>query len=170
MRKKEKIIEIPASVVNRLQQDIKENGVIIYAHDKVPKSFINKNLIHPEVAEKCNLFYAAVSGSTPDNRAYMFLAPSRVDHERRGAVTDVDPIVFVSDLDSGAPAPSGIVTFHSEYEGRTEPLDIEASEVNMTELRGEVTTEIIPFDKAPERLKNAMHYVADKYKKKFDNK
>jgi len=168
MKTKTKKIIIPKTVIQQIQTDIDNHSVKIYNFNDLPSVFVGRNLIHPEIVSKSTEFYAACSGSTVENRAYMFIAAARLDHQGSNLVTDIDPIVMVAQLDDGQPYPSGAVNFHGSFSGRTEPLNPIGSSIRIEDLRNNITSETIPFEKAPPRLIEAMHYVADRYKKVFD--
>jgi hypothetical protein len=98
----------------------------------------------------------------------MYLAGIRIDKVKDQNVTDFDPIVLVSNIETGSQWPSGVVTFHSDYKGRTEILETKLVDVSVDELKKELKGKELSFDEAPERLKNAMHYSAEIYRKKLD--
>jgi hypothetical protein len=169
-RTHEKIIKVPNGVIDQIQQDIKGNGVKYYQCDEVPQAFIHKDLIHPQMFQKCIAVTVALSACCADNRNYMYLGGMRIDKDKRKGekVTDFDPIVMVSSIDTGSQSPSGVVTFHSDYEGRTKILETKLVDVSVDELKQEVNGKEMSFDEAPERLKNAMHFSAETYRKLMD--
>jgi hypothetical protein len=167
-RTRKKIIKIPNGVIDQIQEDIKSNSVRFYQCDEVPEVFIHKDLIHPEMFKKCIGVAAALSACCGDNRNYMYLAGMRVDEVKGESVTDFDPIVMVSNIETGTQSPSGVVAFHSNYEGRTEILETKLVDVSVDELKKEVKGRELSFDEAPERLKNAMHFSAEIYRKEMD--
>jgi len=138
--------------------------------DDVPEEFISKDLkdlFHPEVLSKCDTFVVAVSGCPAENRDYMFFTGLRNDRERNSQVNDLDPTGMVYDLSTESPAPSGIVVFHGDFEGRTEE-NYSISSKHVGEFKEEIKNKWIPFEEAPKRFTNAMHYVAKKYRDKID--
>ena len=167
-RTHQKIVKIPNGVIDQILQDVKNNGVRFYAFDEVPPVFIHKDLIHPKLFDKCIGATVAVSGCCADNRNYMYLGGIRIDKEKGQNVTDFDPVVLVSNIETGSQAPSGVVTFHADYEGRTEPLGSKLVDVSLDELKKELNGKELSFDEAPERLKNAMHYSAQVYRNELD--
>jgi len=164
----EKIIKIPNGVIDQIQQDIKSNSVKLYQCDEVPEVFIHKDLIHPKIFEKCIGVAVARSACCADNRNYMYLAGMRIDEAKGESVTDFDPIVMVSNIETGSESPSGVVAFHSDYEGRTEILETKLVDISIDELKKEVKGKELSFNIAPKRLKNAMHFSAEIYRKKMD--
>jgi len=164
----EKIIKIPNGVIDQIQQDITSNGVRFYRYDEVPEVFIHKDLVHPKMFNKCIGVAAALSACCADNRNYMYLAGIRTDKVKGQNVTDFDPIVLVSNIKTGSQATSGVVTFHSDYKERTKILETKLVDVSVDELKKEVESKELSFDEAPERLKNAMHYSAEVYRKELD--
>ncbi len=163
-----KVVKIPNGVIDQIQQDVKGNGVKFYQCDEVPQVFIHKDLIHPEMFQKCIGVATALSACCADNRNYMYLAGMRIDMVKGKKVTDFDPIVMVSNIETGSQSPSGVVTFHSDYEGRTEILETKLVDVSVDELKKEIRGEELSFDEATERLKNAMHYSAEIYRNEMD--
>ena len=168
MGKKKKIIPIPQETVQKIREDIENDGVKIYKLDNLPKEFIDKDLLHPDVCSKCDTFVASVSGSHTERREYMFIAGLRRDSEGDNQVTDIDPIGMVYDLSTESPAPSGIVIFHGNFEGRSEEV-YSSTAISVKELKGNLSDEIMSFEKAPKRFTNAMHFVAKKYRDNVDN-
>ena len=167
MGRKKKIIPIPPEVVQKIRQDIESHGVKIYQLDNLPEEFVGKDLLHPDVCSKCDTFVASVSGSYEENREYMFLAGLRRDCEGDDQVTDIDPIGMVYDLSTQSPAPSGIVVFHGNFEGRTKPIYCSTA-ISVKELRERLSNNVMSFEEAPKRFKNAMHFVARKYQDNVD--
>ncbi len=170
MSQKNKICTIPDDVIKKIHDDIEGNGVRIYRVCDVPDSFINKHLIHPEVLKKSTSVVAAVSGCVGDERNYIFLTTVRVDKNNEFYETDLDPIVMVSDLESNSPSPSGVIHFHGNFNGRTESTDIPVEPYYnpVKELQNEVNGSVITFEEAPDRFTNAMHYMANVYRKKIE--
>jgi len=169
MGKKEKVIEINPKVIQQIQKDLQTDGVRFYEVEKVPDIFIDKNLIHPDVLKKCSCVTVAASGCADEGRNYIFIAGHRVDSVNDTIVTDIDPIVMVADLESGTPAPSGCIQFHSNFEGRTECEDLKIEKVDtaVSVLRKNIKSSKKSFRDAPKRLTNAMHYMANLYRKKI---
>lgn len=169
MGKKEKNIAINPQVIAQIQKDLDCDGVRFYELDKVPPVFIDKNLIHRDVLAKCSFVCIAASGCLDEGRNYMFLAGGRVDLTDDSIVTDIDPIVMVADLATGAPASSGCIRFHGDFEGRTESenLNIDATDIAVHELRKNVTCSKQRFKEAPIRFTKAMHYMAKVYRKRL---
>ena len=166
MRKK-KIISVPKPVIEHLREDFQNDRVKIYTVEDLPSIFVDKHLIHPEVLEKCSSISVAASGCTSDGRDYFYIAGLRVDEDDGKTVTDIDPIIMAFDQNSESPEPSGVVRFHGDFEGRTE-IEIEELDVPIEQLRKEITTTEIPFDKAHKRFTQAMHYMAVEYRKNID--
>lgn len=164
----EKIIKIPNGVIDQIQQDIKNNGVRFYRYDEVPEVFIQKDLIHPKMFNKCIGVAVALSACCADNRNYMYLAGIRIDKVKGQNVTDFDPIVLVSNIKNGSQVTSGLVTFHNGYKQRTEIIETKLVDGSVDELKKEVESKTLSFDEAPERLKNAMHYSAEVYREKLN--
>jgi hypothetical protein len=162
----EKTVEIPNGVIEQIQNDLQNNGVKIYEIPNVPRIFVDNNLIHPNIVDRCTSVVAALSASPGEGRNYMFLVGTRIDYEKGKTLTDLDPVVMVSELPSGTPAPSGVIRFHGDFEGRTELL-VETTDVRIDELREQVKGEELSFDKAPKRFTAAMHHMAKIYKKKL---
>jgi len=167
MGKKKKIIPIPPEIVHKIREDIESDGVKIYQLDDLPKEFVGKDLLHPDLCSKCDTFVAAVSGSHEENREYMFIAGLRRDCEGDNQVTDIDPIGMVYDLSTQSPDPSGIVVFHGNFEGRTEEVYYSTA-ISVKELKEKLNNSVLSFEEAPKRFKNAMHFVARKYKDNVD--
>jgi hypothetical protein len=163
-----KVIKIPSGVIEQIQQDVKGNSVRFYQSNGVPNVFIQKDLIHPEMFQKCIGVTVALSACCAENRNYMYLAGMRVDNDNGERVTDFDPIVMVSNIETGSQSPSGVVSFHSDYEGRTEIVEARLANVSVEELKREVSGKELTFNEASERLKNAMHYSAESYRRIMD--
>jgi hypothetical protein len=169
---RKKIIEPLEEVIEQLHNDFNDDAVRIYiiGQDEVPANFIQSDLIHPDVFKKSQFVAAAVSGSTVEGRQYIYLAAGRIDEEKGTMVTDLDPLVMVYDLRSGTAAPSGVTCFHADYEGRTEPLSSQVLKVPINQLKKDIHGERIPFNSAPKRFTNAMHYSAKAYRDTFDER
>lgn len=167
MGKEKKVISIPPETIKKVRDDIENDGVKFYTLNNLPKEFIDNNLLHPDVCSKCDTFTAAVSGSHVENREYMFIAGLRRDNEGDNQVTDIDPIGMVYDLSTESPAPSGITIFHGDFDGRTEEV-YSSTAISVKELKKELTDEAMSFENAPNRFKNAMHFVAKKYRDNID--
>lgn len=172
MGKKEKRIPINPLVPEQIQKDFDSDGVCYYKHDGIPDIFIEKNLIHPDIVEKCSHVVTAISGSIEEGRNYMFIAGVRVDKEDKKYVTDIDPIVMVADLETGSPTPSGCIRFHGKFSGRTEETDISIEEstfdMAVDELRTTVSGTVFKFEDVPERFTHAIHYMAECYRRNYD--
>ncbi|MGA2463772.1 MAG: hypothetical protein ABSH06_05390 [Thermodesulfobacteriota bacterium] len=164
----EKVVKIPNGVIEKIQEDLKNEGVKFYRTDEIPNNFKDKNLIHPDVLLKTTSVAVGMSACHEDRRNYMFLAPIRIDKESGKYVTDIDPIVMVADLDTGTPGMSGVVRLHDDFEGRTEEIKPEPLNVTLGELGRDVKGGTLSFQEAPERFKNAMHYMAKVYRKNLD--
>jgi hypothetical protein len=166
MGKKRKKISIPEEVVNKIQYDYQNNGITIFKIKDTPDIFISKNLIHPDVLQKSTSIITGFSSSLDDGKNYMFLVAARLDEEKGKYVTDLDPIVMVSDINTQKPGEIGIVRFHGNFVGRGKIECIVENDFQKTvlDLRNEITGSQIEFEKAPDRLKNAMHYMANEYK------
>jgi hypothetical protein len=164
-----KIIKIPEGVISQIHNDLENNGVKIYAMQDVPSVFIDKNIIHPDVAKKSTCVIAALSGSQGEGRNYMFLAAARIDTVSGKYVTDLDPIAMISDLSTYSPSPSAVVKFHGDFQGRTELVTSDIS-IPVSTLQGMVTGALLSFENAPSRFTEAMHYMAKQYKQKIDGK
>ena len=167
MGKKKKIIPIPPEVVQKIREDIETDGLKIYQLDDLPEEFVGKDLLHPDVCSKCDRFVACVSGSHEENREYLFIAGLRRDHEGDNQVTNIDPIGMVYDLSTEWPAPSGIVVFHGNFQGRTEEV-YSSTAISVSEFREKLGNNVMSFEEAPKRFKNAMHFVARKYRNNVD--
>jgi len=167
-----KIINPPKEVIEQLHDDFENNGVKIYKvdKDKVPPIFIKPNLIHPNVLKKSDFVAVGVSACQIDCKQYMYLAAGRIDKEKGGMVTDLDPIVMAYDLQSDTPAPSGVTCFHAKFIGRTEELKSEYLHEPIRKLKKDMQGTEIPFDEAPKRFTDAMHYSAEAFRKTFDKK
>ena len=168
MGKTKKIVPIPANTIDKVREDLGADGVKLYEITELPKEFVGKDLIHPDVCSKCDTFVACVSGSHVDGREYMFIAGLRKDHEDGYQVTDIDPIGMVYDLEIQSPAPSGIALFHGNFQGRTE-IDYSNTTITVDSLKQQLGDEMMTFANAPKRFTNAIHYVANKYKSSVDN-
>lgn len=169
MTQKEIVRKINPLVIEQIREDLKNDGVSFYTVDDVPEVFIDKDLIHPEVLNKCSLVSVAASGCPGEGRNYMFIAGCRVDSDNGNIVTDLDPIIMVADLELGSPAASGIAVLHGDYEGRTEIEDITFKELNIAipALRQSIKTSKKSFNEAPVRFSNTMHHVAKIYRRKI---
>ncbi|MDT8318303.1 MAG: hypothetical protein RQ824_10005 [bacterium] len=171
MGKKDKVIGINPSVIEQIKEDLdKKDGVCTYEFNKAPQIFIDKGLIHPDVAAKCTSITIATSGCEAYGRNYMFIAGCRVDSENGSIVTDIDPIVMVADLESWTPAPSGCIKFHGNFEGRTEKERIpmaESLDVAVSTLRKNIKGYKKPFKDAPIRFTHTMHFMAKYYRNKI---
>lgn len=169
MGKKEKVIEINPLVIKQIQDDLETDGVCFYEVENVPQVFIDKNLIHPDVLEKCSCVAVAASGCPDEGRNYIFAAGCRVDSVNGSVVVDLDPIVMIADLESGTPAPSGCIRFHGNFEGRTEGenLKIDKVDVAVSVLRKDIKASKKSFKDAPKRFTNAMHFMAKSYRRKI---
>ena len=169
-----KIIKPPEEVIEQLHNDFTGNKVRFYAidRDKVPPIFIQPNLIHPDVLKKSKFVAVGVSACAAEGRKYMYLAAGRIDEEDGKMVTDLDPVVMAYDLHSGTAAPSGVTCFHGNFEGRTEELDLNDLNASIVDLEKDIQEKAveIPFDKAPKRFTEAMHYSARVFRKTFDKK
>ncbi len=97
----------------------------------------------------------------------MFLAAARIDTVTGSYVTDLDPIVMVSDLTTRSPEPSGVVKFHGDFDGRTQ-YETSDTSIPVSSLQAKITGAILPFEDAPARFVQAMHYMAEQYKFKID--
>ena len=172
MGNKEKLVPINPLAIDQIQKDLSSDGVCYYEPEDIPPEFIDPYLIHPEVMKKCSHIVTAISGSNEDGRKYMFIAPVRVDKEGNKYVTDLDPIIMVSDLETGSPMASGCVRFHGTFSGRTEEtgLSIEqySFEKAVAELRTTVSGTKCKFEEAPERFTYAMHYMAKCYRRNYE--
>ena len=166
MRQDYKIIQIPELVVAQIRSDVNNNEIRVYAMDRVPDIFIHKDLIHPDVALKSTCVVAGVSGSNDAGINYMFLAAARIDQVSGSLVTDLDPIVMVSDLSTNTARPSGVTKFHGDFIGRTEFLTSGIS-TNISDLQRQITGSVLQFDDAPRRFKEAMHFMAKQYHQKI---
>jgi hypothetical protein len=169
MGKKEKIIEVPPGVIKQIQTDLDNGEVYFYKVEDIPEIFINKNLINQAIIDKISCLTVAISACEHDGRNYMFLAPCRVDSKNGSIVTDLDPIVMVADLESGTPEPSGCVRFHGDFNGRTEieNITIVTIDTPVSNLRKYIETFKKRFKDVPPRFANAMHYMANVYRKKI---
>lgn len=165
---KKKIIQIPEKTIEKIREDINGDGVKIYELSNLPQQFIGKELIHPDVCDKCDSFVVAVSGCRIEGREYMFISGLRRDQDGKNYVTDIDPIGMVYDLSTQSPAPSGIALLHGNFRGRTE-IDYSSTAISVNELREKLGGEMIPFNEAPERFTNAIHFVAKNYRKNLDD-
>lgn len=166
---KEKDIKINPQVIDQIKKDLDSDGVRIYEFNKVPAIFVDNNLIHPAIIEKCSCITAATSACYDDGRNYMILAASRVDKSNGEIVTDIDPIVMVADLETGSPAPSGCIRFHGHFKGRTESenLNIDTIDIAVLDLRKKITGSKQSFQGAPPRITEAMHYMANVYRRRL---
>jgi hypothetical protein len=169
---KKRIIKPPEEVVEQVHKDFTDDAVRVYKieRDKVPQVFIQPDLIHPEVFKKSEFVAVGASACEPEGRQYMYLAAGRVDREKGIMVTDLDPIVMVYDLRSGTPSQSGVTCFHADFQGRTEELESRVLDVPISDLGKQMQGDEVPFDKAPKRLTEAMHYSARVYREAFDKK
>jgi hypothetical protein len=172
MTTKKKIIEPPEEVIEQLHNDFTNDAVRIYEidRDNVPKLFIQPNLIHPDIFKKSQFVSVGVSACAGEGRQYMYLAAGRIDQKRGKKDTDLDPIVMVYDLRSGAAAPSGVTCFHADYEGRTEPFKSEVLNVPINGLKKDMNGVEVPFKDAPKRFTNAMNHSARTYRNTFDKR
>ena len=172
MTTNKKIIEPPEEVIEQLHNDFTNNTVRIYKidRDKMPTTFIQQNLLHPDVLKKSEFVAVGVSACEEEGRQYMYLAAGRIDKEKGRMVIDLDPIVMVYDLSSGTPASSGVTCFHADFEGRTEEFKSEVLEVPISDLKKDMQGDEVPFDKAPKRFTEAMHHSAKVYRETFDKK
>jgi len=169
MANERKPIPIPSTVVEQLRRDLDSNGVRVHSVAEIPSFLIDRQLLHPEVLKKSQGAVVALSGCATEGRDYMFLAPIRRDEAKGTTVTDLDPIVMVFNSSTKSAEPSGVALFHSDFEGRTEPLLPESGYLASTvcELRSGISGSTIPFDQAPRRFTNAMHFAAEAYNKMF---
>lgn len=167
MGKDHKIVAIPGLVIAQIHADLASNGIRIYSMNEVPSLFIQKNLIHPDVAQKSTCVIAGMSGSRDSGMNYMFLAAARMDQVSGQLVTDLDPIVMVSDLYTNTARQSGIMKFHGDFEGRTEFLTADLS-ASLADLQSQVTGSVLDFGAAPKRFTEAMHFMAGQYHQKMN--
>lgn len=167
MAVEQKIVSIPDIVIQQIRSDLAGNGVRIYAIEEVPPIFIQKDLIHPAVLEKSTCLVAGVSACPAEDREYIFLTAARLDMVRRTYVTDLDPIVMVYNFSTNSPAPSGVVRFHADFEGRT-ALETSDLSTPLSSLQAQVSGSQLTFEQAPQRFTEAMHFMADRFKKAFD--
>ena len=169
---KKRIIKPPEEVVEQIHKDFRDNSVRIYKidRDKVPKVFIQRNLIHPDVFKKSEFVAVGASACEPEGRQYMYLAAGRIDRENDIIVTDLDPIVMVYDLRFGTAAQSGVTCYHADFQGRTKELRSGVLDVPISDLGKQMQGDEVPFDKAPTRFIEAMHHSARVYRETFDKK
>jgi len=120
MGKKEKKIPIPQETIQKIREDLSNDGVRIYQLAELPKEYVDNNLLHPDILPKCDSYVAAISGSYTEDIEYMFIAGIRNDYEAGKKVTDIDPVGMIYDCSTESPAPSGIALFHGDFDGRTE--------------------------------------------------
>ncbi|MFQ5771987.1 MAG: hypothetical protein ACE5HX_15740, partial [bacterium] len=135
--------------------------------DHVPKEYIDFGLVHPDVADKSAGLMLTISGSAIDNRDYMVVSALRLDRDNNYYVTDMDPIVMVYDNEKNSPEASGVIRFHGNFEGRTEPTNFCISH-SIAEIKRCINQEEYSFEAAPIRYQNATHYMANIYKRIFD--
>ncbi len=167
MGKKQKIVQIPIEFAKQIHNDFEGQNLKVCIFDHVPQKYIDFKLVHPEVAEKSAGLMLTISGSAIDNRDYMVLSPLRIDRDNNYYVTDLDPIVMVYDNEKEQLEPSGVVRFHGNFEGRTEPTSFSISQ-SMAEIKNSVNREELAFEAAPMRYQNATHYMAKIFKSIFD--
>lgn len=167
MGKKKKKIPIPQETIQRIREDLSNDGIRFYNLADLPDEYVDNNLLHPDICSKCDSFVVAISGSNIENREYMFIAGLRNDYEEGKKVTDIDPIGMIYDCSTETPAPSGIALFHGDFDGRTEE-DYSSAAVSVTEMKEKIVGEVVPFSEAPQRFTNAIHFVAKKYRDNLD--
>jgi hypothetical protein len=170
MATNKKVIKPSEEVIEQLHNDFTNNTVRIYKTDcdKVPATFIQPNLIHPDVFKKSQFVAVGVSACAAEGRQYMYLAAGRIDQEEGRMVTDLDPIVMVYDLQSGTPAPSGVTCFHADFDGRTTEFKSQVLDTPISGLKEDMQGDEIPFKDAPKRFTEAMHHSAKVYRETFD--
>ncbi|MBL8025892.1 MAG: hypothetical protein JNL74_05755 [Fibrobacteres bacterium] len=162
---KGKYISIPTDVIEKVKKDISSDKVCVlrYNISDVPHEFVGANLLHPEVLKKSTCCYLMTSGCPEDGLTYAFIVSERIDHDD----LDLDPIVFAFNLETGSPEPSGVLTLHGDFKGRTEAITACYVHNKIEDIISTNTTKKMPFSEAPQKLGSAMHWVADKYRKQF---
>ena len=167
MGTKQKIVQIPIEFAKQIHEDFEGQNLKVCIFDHIPQKYIDFKLVHPEVAKKSAGLMLTISGSAIDHRDYMVFAPLRLDRDNNFYVTDMDPIVMVYDNERELPMPSGVVRFHGNFDGRTEPTNFNISQ-SIPEIKNSVNREEYTFEAAPIRYQNATHYMAKIFKSIFD--
>lgn len=163
MGKKTKVVKIDPSIIDQVISDISGDNIKFYKTEALPEAFVSKELIHPSVADKSSTFSLACSGCPSDDRVYMYLCAHREDH---GEI-DLDPICFAYTISTETPSPSGVVSFHGQFEGRTSSQEEVTEMIDMVlDDADEVT---VGFEDVSKSFSNAMHHMAEIYRKKFDD-
>jgi hypothetical protein len=168
---KEKKIPIKPEIVEKIWADFDSNGVNIYRIDTIPDIFIDNQLLNPHVINKSTYAAVATSGCPQEGLEYMFMTTCRLDVNNGLYVTDLDPIVMAYNLDNKEPMPSGAVRFHGDFEGRTLETGLNESSIIFEDalqtLQNRIINIQLPFEDADGRFTNAMHYMADVYRKNY---
>lgn len=153
----------------KLVKDVGDLNVVVYDVPTFQSSFPLKN--YPAgYLDKCVSVTVAISGSQGEGINWALIAPYRLDTSgsNKEKVYDIDPMVIALDNGSGIAGEVGYIGYHQNFQGRTtwEPgYSGIAPSVAVTMLRSQVVTGSMPLSAAPEPIKNALAYMAERLKK-----
>lgn len=152
----------------KLVNDVGDLNVVVYDVPTFQNKFSFKN--YPAgYLDKCVSVSVAISGSQEDGINWALIAPYRVDASgsNNEKVYDIDPMIIALDNGNGMCGGIGYIGYHQDFPGRTtwEPgYSGMALSDAVTELRSQVTSSSIPLSAAPEPIKNALTYMAERLK------
>lgn len=150
-------------------KDVEVGSYRVYPVAELPSGL--PRVFPPELVAKLTQVDVAVSGCVDTGLAWMLICPHRLDTVRgsdgsASGVSDIDPAIVLFDSASQEPSPSGLVGYHLDFPGRTQPItgtyDWHDTEATVSGIRSQVVSSIAPLESAPASVLNSLHYMAER--------
>ena len=169
MGKKEKWVATHKSAIEKLYDEVGSSSYKVFSVQDFPDG-----VVAPKLAEKASGFAVATSGSATEGRDWIAIVPLRVDTSGSAAsgspqrfVHDQDPITFY--LSGSTPSVSGSVSFHSNFDGRTEDVEPQGEprtiEQAVADLRANFNAVSGSFEDANSSLRNALQFGVEQFRR-----
>ncbi len=169
MSTKRKWIETHRPAIKQLYDDVGRIAYKTYLVEDLPDG-----IVAPGLAAKVSSVVVITSGSSDPARDWMSVVPLRVDASRsKGSeapprfVHDKDPITFY--FSGSAPSVSGSISFHSDYDGRTQDIQPFGAPTTLqgavADLRATFTAQSGSFSEADPSWQNALQHGVDAFHK-----
>jgi hypothetical protein len=169
---KTKFVKGFESAMKKLSDDVGRNQIRFYTTNDFPGGFPG---LPPDLLRKCTSVRVAISACSAERRDYMLIAPNRLDRADKGSgyCHDMDPFIAYFDSESGKPCRTDIFCYHGRFRGRSEPVKdlLEHSndlEETVATLKEKVISSSQPIDEVDDRIKEAMHFMADVFRSEID--
>lgn len=156
---KKKPFSTCSEAIRKLVEDVPAGNFRTYDVSSFPTGI---EVFPEEYRDKCSHFHVATSGAS-DGLDWMVICPIRVDP--KAEAYDIDPAIVVLDSASLKPGPSGLVGYHQDYSGRTQPItgayDWQDHPGTVEKLREQITTGVGSLAEAPTEVLNSLHFMVE---------